>query len=86
MKKQQWEFCIVSAPPPGPVEVYVSYMRITGMERHIYRAKNWDDGTYRLMPEILARLGMEGWQIAHVDQAGNYYLQRLIIPDNDRDE
>ena len=35
---------------------------------------------------LATQLGMEGWQIAHVDQAGNYYLQRLMIPDNDPDE
>lgn len=86
MKKQQWEFCIVSTPPPGPLEVYISFMRLTGMERHVHRAKNWDDGMYRLLPEILAQLGMDGWQIAHVDQAGTYFMQRLIVPDNEPDE
>lgn len=73
---------MVSTPPPGPLEVYVSYMRMTGMERHVYHAKNWDDGTYRLLPEILAKLGLEGWQIAHVDPAGTYYMQRQISPDD----
>jgi len=83
---QAWEFCIVSTPPPGPVEVYVSYMRLTGMEQHIHKAKSWDDGTYRLLPEILAKLGREGWQIAHVDQAGAYYMQRPLHLDSTPDE
>ena len=83
---QQWEFCIVSTPPPGPVEVYVSYMRVGGMERHVYKAKSWDDGAYRLLPEILAKLGLEGWQMVSVDQSGAYHMQRLLESDLSDDE
>lgn len=83
---QQWEFCLVSTPPPGPVEVYVSYMRVGGMERHVYQAESWDDGAYRLLPEILATLGLDGWQIAYVDQAGAYYMQRPLQSDSPSDK
>ena len=80
--RQQWEFCVISTPPPGPVEVYVSYMKIGGMERHVYKAKSWDDGEYRLLPEILAKMGQEGWQIQFVDRTGAYYMQRPLLEDD----
>ena len=83
---QKWEFCIVSTPPPGPVEVYVSYMRPGGMERHVFQAQNWDDGFYRLLPDILAKMGRDGWQIAFVDQAGSYYMQRELNGDQPPDD
>jgi len=75
---QQWEFCIISTPPPGPVEVYVSYMTPQGMERHTYKAESWDDGTYRILPQILSKMGREGWQIQFVDRTGAYYMQRPL--------
>ena len=78
-KHQAWEYCIISTPPPGPVEVYVTRHTLKGMERERYVAKSWDDGNQRLFPQIVAKMGLEGWELVFVDQAGSYYMRRQLF-------
>lgn len=77
---QPWEYCVVSTPPPGPVQVYVTYFKTDGMERHIHTATDYNDGTARLWPQIIAQMGLAGWELVFVDQAGSYYFRRPLLP------
>lgn len=75
---QAWEYCIVSTPPPGPVEVYVSYYTTEGLRRQVIKATSYMDGVNRVWPQIIAQLGLDGWELVHIDQAGAYTFKRPI--------
>ncbi len=73
----QWEYCVVAPAPPGPVVVYVTFYRPTGAERHVYSAKNYDDGAMRLWPQIIAELGLDGWELTAVYMEALYFKRLL---------
>ncbi len=75
---QQWEYSVLSTPPPGPVQVYLTYFRTDGMERHIFNAQDYKDGSQRLWPQKVAEMGLAGWELVFVDQAGSYYFRRPL--------
>lgn len=77
----QWEYCIVAPAPPGPVVVYVTFFRPDGAERHVHTAKTYEDGTMRLWPQIIAELGLAGWELVGVYMEALYFKRPL--PDSD---
>lgn len=78
IKPIQWEYCIVSTPPPGPVEVYITYYTPEGTERERHIAKNFNDGMYRLFPQIIAQLGLQGWELVAIQTDGTYNFKRPV--------
>ena len=80
MPHTRWEYCILSTPPPGPVQVYISYMRPEGMRREVHDARSYQDGVERLWPSIVAQMGLAGWELVFVDQSGAYYMRRPALP------
>ncbi len=73
----KWEYCIVAPSPAGPVQVTVSVYRVSGVDKHVYNAKDYTDGSQRLWPQIIAELGLDGWELVAVHMDALYFKRPL---------
>jgi hypothetical protein len=81
---QQWEYCLVSHVPSGPMVVNVTYYTSEGARQETHRAKDYEDGTQMLWPQVIANLGRAGWELVSVD-SGALYFKRAVEDANRSD-
>ncbi len=78
---QQWEYCILATAPPGPIQCTITYFKASGLEKHVYNAESYEDGMNRLWPQLIAQLGLQGWELVTVYQEGWYFKRALSAGD-----
>ena len=78
----RWEYCVIAPAPPGPVQVTITFYHTSGAERRVYNAKDYTDGSIRLWSQLIAELGLDGWELvaAHMDAL---YFKRPLADDTE---
>jgi hypothetical protein len=74
----QWEYCMATQVPSGPLIVTVTYYQPDGAKAVQHRAKSYDEGYNVLWPQVIANLGRDGWELVTVD-AGAWHFKRPVM-------
>ena len=73
----KWEYAVISQAPTGPIEVTITHYQQAGAVKTRHQAASFQEGTDELLPNLIAQMGQDGWELVSVTPNQWHFKRRL---------